>query len=84
MSLKQIAGVVAVAGALAATGGSPGQTATLDDVKADGTLKCGINTGLPGFAYTDDAASGAASTSPIAGRWPRPCWATPTRSRSST
>lgn len=29
--------------------------ATLDDVKAAGVLKCGINTGLPGFAYTDDA-----------------------------
>ena len=24
-------------------------------MKAAGTLKCGINTGLPGFAYTDDA-----------------------------
>ncbi|MBM3508311.1 MAG: amino acid ABC transporter substrate-binding protein [Alphaproteobacteria bacterium] len=28
--------------------------ATLEDVRAAGTLKCGINTGLPGFAYTDD------------------------------
>jgi general L-amino acid transport system substrate-binding protein len=28
---------------------------TLDDVKSAGVLKCGINTGLPGFAYTDDA-----------------------------
>jgi len=28
---------------------------TLDDVKAAGEVKCGINTGLPGFAYTDDA-----------------------------
>ncbi|MDE0058694.1 MAG: transporter substrate-binding domain-containing protein, partial [Defluviicoccus sp.] len=54
MTLKQIAGAVAVAGALAAMGASPGQAATLDDVKAAGTLKCGINTGLPGFAYTDD------------------------------
>ena len=27
---------------------------TLDDVKKRGHLNCGINTGLPGFAYTDD------------------------------
>jgi general L-amino acid transport system substrate-binding protein len=30
------------------------QAATLDDVKARGTLKCGVNTGLPGFAAPDD------------------------------
>ena len=28
---------------------------TLDDVKAKGHLQCGINTGLTGFAFTDDA-----------------------------
>ena len=55
MSIKKIAGAIAVAGALVAAGAVPGQAATLDDVKAAGTLKCGINTGLPGFAYTDDA-----------------------------
>ena len=55
MRLKMIAGAVAVAGALVATGAMPGQAATLDDVKAAGTVKCGINTGLPGFAFTDDA-----------------------------
>ena len=55
MSFKKIAGAIAVAGALVAAGAVPGQAATLDDVKAAGTLKCGINTGLPGFAYTDDA-----------------------------
>ena len=55
MTLKRIAGAVAVAGALVATGAIPGQAATLDDVRAADTLKCGINTGLPGFAYTDDA-----------------------------
>ena len=27
---------------------------TLDDVKKRGVLQCGINTGLAGFAYTDD------------------------------
>jgi len=30
------------------------KTSTLDDVKKRGHLNCGINTGLPGFAYTDD------------------------------
>ncbi len=54
MSLKRIASAAAVAAALALTGGAPGLAATLDDVKKAGTLKCGINTGLPGFAYTDD------------------------------
>ena len=55
MSFRKIAGAIAVAGALVAGGAATGQAATLDDVKAAGTLKCGINTGLPGFAYTDDA-----------------------------
>ena len=31
------------------------QAATLDDVRAADELKCGINTGLAGFANTDDA-----------------------------
>ena len=30
------------------------QAGTLDDVKKKGFLQCGINTGLPGFAFTDD------------------------------
>ena len=30
------------------------QSATLDDVRTAGKLKCGINTGLAGFAFTDD------------------------------
>ena len=54
MNLKRKATAVAIAGALAVGFASTGQAATLDDVKAAGTLKCGINTGLPGFAYTDD------------------------------
>ncbi|MDD9909393.1 MAG: amino acid ABC transporter substrate-binding protein [Ahrensia sp.] len=28
--------------------------ATLDDVKAKGFLQCGVSTGVPGFAFTDD------------------------------
>jgi general L-amino acid transport system substrate-binding protein len=39
------AGALLVAGAAAA--------ATLDDVKARGALKCGVNTGLAGFSATD-------------------------------
>ena len=31
------------------------QAATLDDVKSAGELKCGISTGVPGFAFTNDA-----------------------------
>ena len=30
------------------------QAATLDDVKSAGELKCGISTGVPGFAFTND------------------------------
>ena len=55
MSFRKIAGAIAVADALVAAGAVPGQAAALDDVKAAGTLRCGINTGLPGFAFTDDA-----------------------------
>ena len=51
--MRSMKGVfLAAAFSVAAFG--PGQAATLDDVKAAGVLKCGINTGLPGFAYTDD------------------------------
>ncbi|RZI60491.1 MAG: amino acid ABC transporter substrate-binding protein, partial [Zymomonas sp.] len=32
-----------------------GSAATLDDVKARGTLRCGVNTGLPGFASQNDS-----------------------------
>lgn len=49
--------ILFAAGAMAAmTMGAPvtSHAATLDDVRAAGVLKCGINTGLPGFAYTDD------------------------------
>ena len=55
MSFRKITGAIAVPGALVAAGAVPGQAATLDDVMAAGTLRCGTNTGLPGFAFTDDA-----------------------------
>ena len=60
MSLAKIAGARALAGAaalvcvLAVAGALPSQAATLDDVRADDRLRCGINPGLPGFSHTDD------------------------------
>ena len=54
MSPTKIAAVLAVAGWVALAGALPGQAATLDDVRADGELRCGINPGLPGFSHTDD------------------------------
>src|SRR5271166_5479830 len=42
--------VVAIAGAGSALGSSP----TLDEVKARGSLLCGVNEGLPGFSAVDD------------------------------
>ena len=54
MGFRRVAAAIAAVGALVVVGVMPGQAATLDDMKAAGTLKCGINTGLPGFAFTDD------------------------------
>jgi general L-amino acid transport system substrate-binding protein len=42
-----VALAIVVAGVTASAG-------TLEDVRSAGVLKCGINTGLAGFAYTDD------------------------------
>ncbi len=44
ISVGALAAVTSVAGA-----------ATLDDVRAKGHVQCGINTGLPGFAFKDEA-----------------------------
>ena len=54
MKLKTLAGAAALLGVVAVTGGAPVHAATLSDVRAAGELKCGINTGLPGFAFTND------------------------------
>ena len=56
MKLIAITSAAVVAGAMwVADGAASGaHAATLDDVKAAGQVKCGINTGLPGFAFTDD------------------------------
>lgn len=40
--------------ALAMLGATAASAATLDDVKARGELICIVNTGLPGFSYTDE------------------------------
>ena len=56
MNIKTLAGIAAVAGILGVNGiTTQAHAGTLDDVRAAGQLKCGINTGLPGFAFTDDA-----------------------------
>ncbi len=44
---------VLLAGVATALAAASASAATLDDVKARGTLKCGVNTGFPGFAYPD-------------------------------
>ena len=54
MSLNRIAGAVMAAGALLAAFAMPSNAATLDDVRSAGELKCGINHGVVGFAFTDD------------------------------
>ena len=46
--------VVVLAAAVALVGVFAVPAGTLEDVQAAGELKCGINTGLPGFAFTDD------------------------------
>ena len=55
MKAKLLTGAIAAAGLMAI--GATANTAhagTLEDVRAAGVLNCGINTGLPGFAFTDD------------------------------
>ncbi len=56
MLFKTISGAALATGVLiAASLGAPASHAgTLQDVQSAGVLKCGINTGLPGFAFTDD------------------------------
>ena len=39
---------------MVAFGASSAVAGTLDDVKANGVLKCGISTGVPGFSFTDE------------------------------
>ena len=50
-TLATIAAALAVAASFALA--APASAGTLEDVKARGSLKCIINTGLIGFAFTD-------------------------------
>lgn len=52
-SIKYLAAALVASAAIG--GATTSHAATLDDVRSAGVLKCGINTGLPGFAYTDDS-----------------------------
>ena len=49
MKFSSIIGAVLAVTAFFVVGAA--QASTLDDVKSAGNLKCGINTGLPGFCY---------------------------------
>tara|TARA_Y100000589_G_C27189119_1_gene643976 strand:+ start:1200 stop:2231 length:1032 start_codon:yes stop_codon:yes gene_type:complete len=55
MNIKKILCAISVAFTVSLLGTVSSNAGTLDDVKARGVLKCGINTGLAGFAYTDDS-----------------------------
>ena len=55
MNFKNIYSVLAIIFSTLIFGSIASNAGTLDDVKARGVLKCGINTGLAGFAYTDDS-----------------------------
>ena len=55
MNIKKILCAIGLAFTLSLIGTVASKAGTLDDVKARGVLKCGINTGLAGFAYTDDS-----------------------------
>ncbi len=52
MKSKYLATALGLAVVGAVAGGAA--AATLDDVKGRGTLRCGVNTGLPGFASQND------------------------------
>ena len=54
MRIRVLTGALAAAGILSAAAAMPGHAATLDEVRTAGVLKCGVNTGLAGFAFTDD------------------------------
>ena len=46
---------VLIATAVLAGSAAAASAATLDDVKARGSLQCGVNTGLAGFSQPNDA-----------------------------
>lgn len=52
--MKRTLGIAAAA-VVAGVASIPAHAGTLEDVQAKGFMQCGINTGLAGFAFTDDA-----------------------------
>ncbi|MBO23090.1 MAG: amino acid ABC transporter substrate-binding protein [Rhodospirillaceae bacterium] len=55
MKAKLLKGAIAAAGLIVVGAtANTAQAGTLEDVRAADVLKCGMNTGLPGFAFTDD------------------------------
>ena len=53
MSIKTFVAALAATVAVAALGAPAHAGATLDAIKKNGTLRCGVNTGLPGFSAPD-------------------------------
>ncbi|MFD2238454.1 amino acid ABC transporter substrate-binding protein [Aureimonas populi] len=53
MKLKLLTGALAVSAALGTVGVASAQT--LQETRDRGALRCGVNTGLPGFGFQDDA-----------------------------
>ncbi len=47
--------VLLAASALTVASAAGASAGTLDDVRAKGFIQCGVSTGVPGFAFTDDA-----------------------------
>ena len=54
MVFKAIVGALAALCVSSAVATTASHAGTLDDVRAAGTLRCGINPGLPGFSYVDE------------------------------
>jgi general L-amino acid transport system substrate-binding protein len=52
--MRSAISLLAAAALGAALAAAPASAGTLDDTKARGTVRCGISTASPGFAYTDN------------------------------
>lgn len=48
-------GLIALTATISLTFAGPARAATLDDVRGNGVLQCGVSTGSAGFAFTDDS-----------------------------
>ncbi len=52
--MRKLHATVVAAAAAAMIGSGAAQAATVDDIKKNGVLKCGVSQGLPGFSNPDD------------------------------